>query len=85
MNTRTVAVGLPLVARGAIHGFKNLVIVRMLRRRICVATDARVGAVRGIGEFRLIDEERNCLSRGIGFEEAVIGVAIEAVTVFYAS
>jgi len=84
VNARAVTVGLPLMTRRAIYRLKNFIVVRMFHCRVDVATDAGIRSVSRSGEFRFIDEQGNCLSRGVGFEKGVVEVAIEAVAVFHA-
>lgn len=84
MNAATVTVCLPWMARCAIHRLKHFIIIRVFHRRVGVATDAGIRSVSRAGEFCFIDEQGNCPSRGIGFKEGIIGVAIEAVAVFHA-
>jgi hypothetical protein len=48
---------------------------------ISVATDARVRPVHRQFQLGLINEKRNGPAGGIGFEERIISMAIEAVAV----
>ena len=56
VNAGAITVGLPLMARCAIHRPKSFVVVRMFHGRIGMATDAGIRAVSGSGEFCFIDE-----------------------------
>jgi hypothetical protein len=85
VNAGAITVGLPLMACCAIHRSKNFVVVRVFHRRVCVAIDAGIRSMSRGDEFCTIDKQGNCLSRGIGFEEAFVGMAIEAVAIFHAS
>src|SRR6185312_84082 len=68
----------------AFHRRKNFIVVGMFHGRICVATDAGICPVSRGGELCLIDEQGNCLSRGIGSKESIVGVAVEAVVILHA-
>jgi len=85
VNAATVTVCLPWMARCAIYRLKHFIVIRVFHSRVGVATDAGIRSVSRAGEFCFIDEQGNRPSRGIGFKEVIIGVAIEAVAVFYAS
>jgi len=84
VNAATVTVCLPWMARCAIYRLKHFIVIRVFHSRVGVATDAGIRSVSRAGEFCFIDEQGNRPSRGIGFKEAIIGVAIEAVAVFHA-
>jgi hypothetical protein len=55
----------------------------MFRRHIGMATDAGVGAVGGQLEFGDVHEEGNRPAGGIGLEQRVVTVAIEAIAVLH--
>ena len=82
MNTCAVTVRLPLVTQRTVHGLESFIIVRMLQLHVDVATDAGIRAVSRRGEFGFVDEERNRLSRRIGFEKRVVRMTFEAVAIF---
>ena len=70
------------MTRRTVHGLENLVVIRMLKLHIHVATDARVRSVRGSRQFGFIDEKRDRLSRRIGFEKRVVRMTFETIAVF---
>lgn len=75
-------IGLTRMTDGAVHARQELVIVGMLRRHVSVATDAGIGAVGGDLELDDIHEKRCHLAGGIGLEQRVVAMAIQAITVF---
>ena len=83
MDALGVAFGLPHMAQRALDRRKRFAIVGMLRRDVRVATDAVIGAVRGELQLGRIHIQGKGFAGGVGFEERVVAVAIQAITVFH--
>jgi hypothetical protein len=84
MHAGGEAFGLPGVATPTVHQSHGFVIIGMFGGDIRMTTDAIVGFVCGQFQLRRIDEQGNRLAGGIGLEQGVIPVAIEAITVLHA-
>jgi hypothetical protein len=81
MHAGAVTGGLPFVTVPAIHRLGRKVVVRMLIREIHVATGARVGAVRGGGQFGGVHEQQNLFAARVGLGEGFVRVAFQTITV----
>lgn len=82
VDTGAITVCLSWVTRRTIHGLENLVVVWMGRGNIRMTTNARIGGVGRCGQLRLIHKEGNGFPGGIGFEKSIVGMTVQAVTVF---
>jgi hypothetical protein len=81
VDAGVVAFGMARVADGAIDGLERNVVVGMTGGGVCMATDARIGAVNGGGEPGLVNEQRDDPAVGIGLGERIVAVAIETIAV----
>jgi len=81
MNARIKTIRLAGVTKPAVDRFDRLVVVRMPNGDIGMASDAGVGLMRGQLQFGRIHKERDSLAGGIGFDQRVIAVAIEAIAI----
>src|SRR5690242_18053532 len=81
MDARRVLFGRSLMARGAIDGLGDQIIVRMFGSYIGMATDTGVGLMHCPGENGFINKKRDLLAGGVRFTESFIGMAIETAAV----
>ena len=81
MHTRAVTDGLAFVALTTLDGFGGEVVVGMFVGEIAVATDARIGAMRGVGQLGLIHKEENLFSGSVGLRQGFVRVTIQTITV----
>jgi len=83
VDTSFIALGLLLMATGAIHWVRRDIIVRMFGTDIRMAARASIGLVNRCTESSWIDEQRNRSASGVGRGESFVGVAIETCRVLY--
>jgi hypothetical protein len=67
---------------GAVHRPGRLVIIGMFDGYASVATDAVVGFVDRRLQFGRVHKEGDGFAGGIGFEQGVVAVTIQTITVF---
>lgn len=82
MDARLEALRLLRMAASAVHRRERKVVVGMLGGDPGMTTDAVVGSVRRQFESAHVHKQGNRLAGGIGLEQGVVTVTIEAITVF---
>ncbi len=78
MDACAVALGLLLMAFGAARRLRPDVVIRVFEGNIAVATGAGIRLMDRSRQLRLIHKQRNALPGGVGLEQGLVRVTIQA-------